>query len=396
MPMNNSFSLIALIALVVATSFASGILFAFFFRVRVGSTVLWPLLLNILLTFALATYSNSTSIPLGANLPNRALFEQQPALAIISLFLTVNIALALLIKLYLAAIMNKLTPEERAPGVAGLREWLSIPNVLVVLLFAAGTYFSFGWNFPGMLILGFSLLLIYPLVNTLGQPASPIALPQAPAEERQRVLALVEAGKITADDGTELLTALAQSQAAQVGAPSMINGPRRIMMLGAAIVMVGFLLPWFTVNAGQAVSTMQQAFSQMTAVQQASGLSPSISPATVAFQITVRGGDVRNGLGWITLAAGLGSAGLPFFWAPHQSNRQHQRNTVFAALAIGSVTLLYLLSSSFNSVTSIELGFVFVMAGYLLLWFGAIRNEMGRRSIDGITFVHNTLAQNSL
>jgi hypothetical protein len=195
-------------------------------------------------------------------------------------------------------------------------------------------------------------------------------------------LALVVAGKITAEDGAELLTALAQSQAAGNSATA-ISGPRRVMLVGAAIMLVGFFLPWFTLNEMQAmrdaVSGVQQSFSGFPAgASPGVNFTPSVVPqgevsqGPVMMQISLRGGDVRGGLGWIALSAACCAAGLPFFWSSKHDIHQ-QRNAIFAALAVGSIALIYLLSGSFNSITTTEPGFYLAIAGYLLLWVGGVR-----------------------
>jgi hypothetical protein len=293
-----------------------------------------------------------------------------------------SLGLALLAKLYQAAVMNTITPHERTAGAAGLRAWLSIRNIVTVLLFAAAAA-VLDYNFFAALIFGAGVLLAYPLINTLMQSPATAATPppQAPAEERQRVLALVEAGKISAEDGAELVAALAQSQAAGVEAPAVINGPRRMMLLGAAVVFVGFLLPWFSVNIQQAMnesmSSVQQSMPQIPGMPP--GLSiPQVQPAGAIPSVTVHGGDLSYGLGWILLAAALVAAGLPFFWTPRAANALQQRNTIFAALIVGSIALLYLLSNGFGAGVSIDVGFFMAMAGYAALWFGAIRNETAR------------------
>jgi hypothetical protein len=89
--------------------------------------------------------------------------------------------------------------------------------------------------------------------------------------------------------------------------------------------------------------------------------------------LTLRGGDVRNGLGWLALATGLLAAILPFFWSERATDPKTLRNITFAALGVGTVALLYLLSNSFNAITTIEMGFYLSLAGFVLLWIGGVR-----------------------
>jgi len=315
--------------------------------------------------------------------------DQAPVFLLASI-VTANLTIALLIKLYRAAVLGKTTLEENAMGVAGVRAWLVPLNVIAVVCVAVGAYLALDYDYVGVAIAGLCVLLAYPLVNTTMQQSSSSSTPrestspqQASSEERQRILALVEAGKITAEDGAELLTALAQSQATASYAGTL-SGPRKVMLAGAAITLVGFFLPWFTLNISQvvhdAMSSVQQNMPQFPGGQQPSfnftgpvGNDGNGVPVQNAVQFAVRGGDVQHGLGWIILAAGLIAACLPFFWTPHGGKTRQMRSAIFAALAVGSVLELYVLSGSFNAVTSIEPGFVLALAGYVILWVGTVQ-----------------------
>ena len=368
-------ALLTLVAL--ATGFLLGPWINYFLRVRSWVATLLPLGIGVIAAINVARMDGGSRSSFGQDADDVSI-----AMNVACGVVAASLGLALLAKLYQAAVMNTITPHERTAGAAGLRAWLSIRNIVTVLLFAAAAA-VLDYNFFAALIFGAGVLLAYPLINTLMQSPATAATPppQAPAEERQRVLALVEAGKISAEDGAELVAALAQSQAAGVEAPAVINGPRRMMLLGAAVVFVGFLLPWFSVNIQQAMnesmSSMQQSMPQMPGMPP--GLSiPQVQPAGAIPSVTVHGGDLSYGLGWILLAAALVAAGLPFFWTPRAANALQQRNTIFAALIVGSIALLYLLSNGFGAGVSIDVGFFMAMAGYAALWFGAIRNETAR------------------
>jgi hypothetical protein len=341
----------------------------------------------------------------------RMLFESrmradQAPVFVLALIVTANLAIALLIKLYRAAVLGKTTPEENAMGVAGVRAWLAPLNVISVVTVAVGAYLALDYDYVGVAIAGLCVLLAYPLVNTMMQQSSSSSTPrestspqQASSEERQRILALVEAGKITAEDGAELLTALAQSQATASYAGTL-SGPRKVMLAGAGITLVGFFLPWFTLNVVQAMNdamnNVQQNMPQFAGGQQpnfnfvppaGTGGNGILAPARTLLQL--RGGDVQHGIGWIILAAGLCAACVPFFWTPVRNATQQMRNAVFASLGVGSVLVLYVLSGSFNAITSIEPGFVLAMAGYVVLWVGSVKeyfsfNAALRPAIAGV------------
>jgi hypothetical protein len=315
-------------------------------------------------------------------------------LAFVSIVIMVLLATALVTKVYSALVLDKATEAERKPGMAGVRAWLSPVKVIAVIALSVAAYIGLDYSIVGTLILGISLLLIYPLIGTLSHPPEAQAtVPQAPAEERQRVLALVEAGKISAEDAAELLSALAQSQAAGVEAAVAVSfsPSRRIMLAGAAVTLLGFLLPWFTINITRAMNAAIDSVAPQ--IQGMSNGMPSEMipqpgvqvPTNTASQFAVRGGDIHNGLGWVILTMGLGAAGLPFFWPVRPANAQQHRNAVLSAIGVGTVALLYVLSGSFNAMTSFEAGFIVTIAGYVLLWVGAIREYLVQHAPSPLT-----------
>ena len=351
------------------------------YLVRMGVAI--SMLISLGINIGVAVYLSSVESNQGdwTSVHQRLNSDDGP-LFVAAILVTANLAAALLIKRYRAAVLDKTTPAERLPGTAGVRAWLSPLNVITVICLTIAANLAFGYSYVGTAFMGFCLLLGYPLFNTLiQQPASVMPPPQAPAEERQRVLALVEAGKITAEDAAELMSALAQSQVASVEASSVISGPRRVMIGGAVLVLVGFFMPWFTINVTQAMrdamSNVQQNMPQFPGMPAGDG---SINvPVQNVMQTTLHGGDVRNGLGWIALAVAVGAAGLPFFWTLRSERTGLLRNSTLAALVAGSVAMLYLLSDHFNSVTTIEPGFMLAMAGYVVSWVGAIREYVVHR-----------------
>jgi hypothetical protein len=312
----------------------------------------------------------------------------------VSVLIAANIFVALVVKLYRAIVLQKASPAEMQTGAAQFRAWLSPINVISVVVLAICCSFGLDYNYIGVAILGFMLLLIYPLIGALPVNSSTeTKMPQAPADERQRVLALVEAGKISAEDAAELLSALAQSQSAGSGVAS-IGPARRIILAGAAIILVGFFLPWFTLNVQKAMETAINSVQQTMPHFDTSNFPGSVNmsgnnlplqtpsvPVNVATQWDVHGGDVQNGLGWITLLLALGSASLPFFWTQRPGNSHQQRNASIIAIGAGSVALMYLLTNSLNPVTTIQPGFFIVLCGYVVMWVGVVR-EYGVRTAD--------------
>jgi hypothetical protein len=402
---------LAVLALAIVPPIPMGFWIGSLLRIRLGMAGLLSLAINVCVLVSLFWVADQPSWresqPAGSNLWQQLHSNQGPVITL-GMMILANLSIALLAKLYRAAVLGIATPEERAPGIPGVRAWLSPVNILTVVGLSVSGYMATDWGYFNNFLVGMVALLAYPLTNSVMQQSNAAsAAPEsassfkAPAEERQRVLALVEAGKITGEDGAELLTALAQSQAASVATSAPLSAPRRIMLAGAATALVGFFFPWFTINVSQAAHEMMNNV-QQGMPQFPGGAAPNLSfsgpsgtdgngsqssfspapgvqmpgvpvPVNTALQWDVRGGDVQHGLGWIVLAAAMVSACLPFFWTPAKGKLQHLRNATLATLGVGSMLLLYILSGSFNAVTSIDAGFALAIVGYVVLWVGGIR-----------------------
>ncbi len=101
------------------------------------------------------------------------------------------------------------------------------------------------------------LLLAYPVVNIVLKTWE--SLRQTPeteevADERRRVLAMVEAGKISGEDGAELIGALRQSHVTASPTGLSLSGNRRVTMLGSVLVVIGFCLPWLMEGIQQQIA----------------------------------------------------------------------------------------------------------------------------------------------
>jgi hypothetical protein len=119
-----------------------------------------------------------------------------------------------LARLYLAWVAGAVTEEEKAPGMAGVRAWLRVSNLICAILIALCFWIGFGYAFLSPLVLAFFALLAYPLLNlSVNENLPPAAAPPPAASgtvtpERERVLKLLDDGKITASECAELLNAL--------------------------------------------------------------------------------------------------------------------------------------------------------------------------------------------
>src|SRR6478736_6284384 len=91
--------------------------------------------------------------------------------------------------------------------------------------------------------------------------------------------------------------------------------------------------------------------------------------------VRANGGDIGHGLGWLILILGGTAALLPFF--AKQLDRATMRNLRWLSLGIGGLLLLYVLSSDASSVS---VGLVVVLAGYICEGIGIRREEAPRTS----------------
>jgi hypothetical protein len=68
------------------------------------------------------------------------------------------------------------------------------------------------------------------------------------AAERDRILKMVEEGKINTEEGTELLDAIGRSSALR--GEEKFSRVDMLMLMGAALVVLGFFLPWVDLQRG--------------------------------------------------------------------------------------------------------------------------------------------------
>lgn len=280
--------------------------------------------------------------------------------------LLVLFAVPLGLKLYLAWMGIHISEEEKAPGAAGIRAWLSPANVIFAGLTAGCAAWGYGCQFFGVLLLLIGALLIQPLIGSM-KAAQPLSQPQPSptlAPEREKVLSMLEAGKITAEESAELLNALGATQsAASADKPAPISSQQRLALLGAGLVLVGFFLPWFSINLGKEVEQVMQglqgALSNFPGIhlpQNIPGLGgfPAGSgnaPVRLSTPtIQIRGGDVDHGLGWLVLVLGLGTAVLPI--AAKQLEPSLRRTISLVALGACAIILLYLIVDNFRIINA--------------------------------------------
>ena len=291
--------------------------------------------------------------------------------ALIGLILLPLLAVPFIARLYHKWIGAHLTVAEKLPGIDGMRAWLTSGNVFCAVLIPVCISINFGYSPLAMGSLTFGLLLAYPLLNFAASQSQPG--PAVPAEdlsrEREKVLQLLEAGKITALESAELLNALACSTPPPAKPTAEINPPRKLVLFGAAMLLVGFFLPWFTFDPNAAMRELTtQLVQNMGRMGGMMNTLPQINSSVGTVQ--VHAGDLAHGLGWWILALGVGAAVLPFFATNLESSMQ--KKVILAALGMGVILLIYLLSDSFKYVS---VGIVLVFAGYVLEAVGTLKER---------------------
>lgn len=294
--------------------------------------------------------------------------------------LLIGLGIALAVKLYEKWINGRLTEAERAAGATAGRAWLSASNLIVAIGIALCAWIGLDYSFWFVFLLIVALLLAYPLVtvlNTESKVTAPAA-PDAISPERDRVMHLLEQGKITPEESAELLAALAATvpPAPPASPVEPWTFSRKLMLAGAAVVLLGFFMPWYSIDLAREASRLQDA--AMKQMQQMLGAdasgSPMPMPRNVTFKVNgqpiagapggnvrVAGGEVQNGLGWLALILALGAAAVPY--VATGLRRDARWKTMLAMLAIGLLMIVYLLTSHPSWVS---FGLPVVLAGYVM------------------------------
>jgi hypothetical protein len=271
-----------------------------------------------------------------------------------------------LVKLYRKWLGNQLTDEERAPGVAGVRAWLGGGNLIVALLISVFAAVGFGYSFWSIGALTLMALLAYPVLNMTDASLKP-AEPKPDtglSAERDRVLRMLDDGKITAEESAELLHALGQTAQPRLPSATTVSPHRKMMLIGCALLLIGFFLPWFSYNPGVEFSRVVNDFQRQVAPQETHvALNLPVSMTT-----RITGGDIRYGLGWMVLLLGLAVAALPY--VANNLDSRIQQKVQLIGLAIGGIILIYLLT---QNIRFVSVGIVLGLGGYALELLGTVR-----------------------
>lgn len=264
---------------------------------------------------------------------------------------------------------GKASAEENQPGLPGVRAWFSAGNVAVGVILVLSLWL--GFRFPPLLsaIVIASILAAYPLIRMESMEASPSPVTEDLSSEREKILSMLESGRLTADESSELLQALRQSSSDSPHQTPM-TGSRRLMLIGAALVGLGFFMPWIVINPGEEMGRLMGRFDSSMAssfnVRMNFGAEDAYHEDGLRTpNVSIAGGDIPRGLGWAALALALAAAALPYVTTSLDASAE--RKIRLLSLGIGGFIILYLLT---QNPRFIGIGLIMAMVGYLLEGIG--------------------------
>jgi len=315
-------------------------------------------------------------------------------LRIVAAGLVYPLLTTLILRLWGRWIGGKATAEERLPGIAGIHAWFSTSNVTIGLLLVVCAWLGHDVS-PllssvtiGGLLAAQPLLAIGATDSTPASTQGPglASVPRPPAEdlsvEREKIVAMLEAGKLTPEESAELLQALGESSRRSTPAPLPLTSHQRLMLIGAAVVALGFFLPWFTFNPGKEATRLmgQMKFNMhipnggnFSVDGSAPGNGQQLNTSGLELNtgtLSYSGGDIQRGLGWATLALALAAALLPYV-ATTLDDRT-ARTIRLLCLGLGAFIVLYLLT---QNIRFVGIGLIIAIAGYALEIAGALRER---------------------
>lgn len=267
-----------------------------------------------------------------------------------------------------------LTELEKQPGLPGFKAWLCPSNLLWGIVIAiSGSLLGFGFFNIFMIVL--ILLAIYPALKTLGTPEGKELKPEtgdtilkSSSEETEKILKMLEKGKITSEDATDLLNALSQCQRPRQNGIVKLSPFRKLILFGAAFVLLGFFLPWFKIDMGKVMNTMGNKISEM--IPRDFPVPKQNLDLGESFIVGLDGADIKDGMGWLILLLSLGTAILPYLNL--KMERQTFQTVSLLAAGLGSLILLHLFFSTFRF---ISIGLLIVIAGYVMQISGLIKEK---------------------
>lgn len=290
------------------------------------------------------------------------------------------LAVPFIVRLWSKWVQGDLTEAERTPGAASWRAWMAGGNIIPALLIAVLAWWSFGLSLPLMLFTTLGALAVYPAIITATADEEPGVETSGAANdnmagEREKILSMLESGKITAVESTELLNALGATLRRPESAPVPMTGSQRLVLIGAGVLLIGFLLPWMVINPGKQLNrAMQQMTSSVIPTQGFPAMPEMMGQLQMNmplnFEVKITGGSLRGGLGWVALGLGFAAAFVPY--AARSMDYETQRLVRFLALGGGAIIILYVL---FDDPRSVGIGLIIAALGIAMEFIGVVRER---------------------
>jgi hypothetical protein len=277
-------------------------------------------------------------------------FDEPPTIGFFA-GLFAALSLVLLVKIHSKWIAGRLTDAEKKPGLEGARAWLGTGNLVLVALLSLLAWLVFDYSTVSTALLGLLVLLTYPGLVSIAAFLREPPPPPANASERQRVLTMLDNGKITTSECAELLSALNYSE--KPLAAAVPTAPSKLALIGTALLFIGFFLPWFSVNPQAEATRLAQS------LPMGREFATLVNNNLNLQSVHISGSEVQHGLGWLVLLLGLSVAALPYL-PLNLSEGMRQRATLVGLLA-GAVILVYLLTENLRFVS---FGLLLVLLGY--------------------------------
>jgi hypothetical protein len=127
----------------------------------------------------------------------------------IACFLFVLVVVPFLVRLVRAWLLDDLTDAERRPNAEGMRAWLRGGNLLCALAIPALGWYGYGYSGWALLVVTLMALEARPLLASAMQSSDSGATENdVLRSDHDRIMRLLESGKIRADEASDLLSAL--------------------------------------------------------------------------------------------------------------------------------------------------------------------------------------------
>jgi len=172
------------------------------------------------------------------------------------------------------------------------------------------------------------------------------------AVEREKILRMVEDGKISADEGSELLDAMGRSNALR--AQEKFSRLDMAMLVGAALVVLGFFLPWVYIRMPRVPVIPTPSFGAQVPTPR------PLMPRFLGNASLYQTGPNIGAIGWIIFIIGI-LAAMPVFVTPKDFLYKISMLQIFLIL-IGLVLVISILVRAGHNLGA---GLVICLAGFV-------------------------------